>query len=40
MRALANPTTAPAGTDQQQPAAPTYNPNSQRELDRLINNQR
>lgn len=40
MRALTNPTTPPAGADQQQPAAPTYNPNSQRELDRLINNQR
>jgi membrane protein required for colicin V production len=40
MRALANPT-APAGApDQPQSTAPTYNQSSQRELDRLINNQR
>lgn len=40
MRALANPTAPPAASDQQQPAAPTYNQSSQREFDRLINNQR
>ena len=40
MRALTNPTAPPATADPQQSAAPTYNPASQRELDRLINNQR
>jgi len=40
MRALANPTAPAPATDQQQSTAPTYNPTSQRELDRLINNQR
>ncbi|HTW54644.1 MAG TPA: CvpA family protein [Stellaceae bacterium] len=40
MRALANPTAPAAAPDQQQWAAPTYNQSSQRELDRLINNQR
>lgn len=40
MRALTNPTAPPAASDQQQSAAPTYNQSSQRELDRLINNQR
>ena len=41
IRAYVNPT-APAApaSNQQPPAAPTYNPTSQRELDRLINNQR
>ena len=40
MRALTNPTAPPSTADQQQSAAPTYNPTSQRELDRLIGNQR
>jgi membrane protein required for colicin V production len=41
MRALVNPTAPPASASNQQPlAAPSYNPTSQRELDRLINNQR
>ena len=40
MRALTNPTAPPSPADQQQSAAPTYNPSSQRELDRLIGNQR
>lgn len=40
MRALTNPTAPSAPADQQQSAAPTYNSSSQRELDRLINNQR
>jgi membrane protein required for colicin V production len=40
MRALTNPTAPAAAPDQQPSAAPTYNQNSQRELDRLINNQR
>jgi membrane protein required for colicin V production len=40
MRALTNPT-APPITAQDQPSnAPTYKPSDQRELDRLINNQR
>jgi len=39
MRALTNPTAPPAAAAQ--PAsAPTYKPSDQRELDRLINNQR
>ena len=39
MRALSNPTAPPAATDQPA-AAPTYKPADQRELNRLINNQR
>lgn len=39
MRALSSPTAPPAAPDQPQSAAPTYNQSSQRELDRLINNQ-
>lgn len=39
IRAYVTPT-APSAADQQQSAAPTYNQSSQRELDRLINNQR
>ncbi|HXC28491.1 MAG TPA: CvpA family protein [Stellaceae bacterium] len=40
MRALTNPTAPAPGADQQQSVTPSYNPTSQRELDRLINNQR
>jgi membrane protein required for colicin V production len=41
MRALANPTAPPAQSAPTQAApAPTYKPSDQRELDRLINNQR
>jgi membrane protein required for colicin V production len=40
MRALSNPTPPSTGTPNAPPAAPSYNQNSQRELDRLINNQR
>jgi membrane protein required for colicin V production len=41
MRALVNPTAPPAtSAPNQGSAAPTYKPNDQRELDRLINNQR
>jgi membrane protein required for colicin V production len=40
MRALTNPSTPPATAAQPQSAGPSYNQNSQRELDRLINNQR
>jgi membrane protein required for colicin V production len=40
MRALTNPTAPAATPDQQQSPTPTYNQSSQRELDRLINNQR
>jgi membrane protein required for colicin V production len=41
MRALTNPTGAPATTAPDQPSpSPTYKPGDQRELDRLINNQR
>jgi membrane protein required for colicin V production len=42
MRALANPTAPaqPAATPDQSSAAPTYQPSDQRNLDRLINNQR
>jgi membrane protein required for colicin V production len=41
MRALTNPTAPPpAAAPVQTPAAPTYSPNDQRNLDRLINNQR
>jgi membrane protein required for colicin V production len=41
MRALVNPTTPPATAAPNQPsAAPSYKPSDQRELDRLINNQR
>jgi membrane protein required for colicin V production len=39
MRALSNPTAPPAAPDQP-PPAPTYKPSDQRELNRLINNQR
>jgi len=39
MRALTNPTGPPATADQA-PPAPTYKPSDQRELNRLINNQR
>lgn len=39
MRALTNPTAPPQATDQPAPA-PTYKPSDQRELNRLINNQR
>jgi membrane protein required for colicin V production len=39
MRALTNPT-APAAAPDQPPPAPTYKPSDQRELNRLINNQR
>jgi membrane protein required for colicin V production len=39
MRALTNPTAPPLATDQPAPA-PTYKPSDQRELNRLINNQR
>ena len=39
IRAYVTPA-APSAADQQQSAAPTYNQSSQRELDRLINNQR
>ena len=39
MRALANPTPPPAAPNQQ-PAPPSYKPSDQRELDRLISNQR
>jgi membrane protein required for colicin V production len=40
MRAYVTPTAPAAAADQQQSSAPSYNPTSQRELDRLINNQR
>lgn len=40
MRALSNPTAPPATTPNQPAAAPSYKPGDQRELDRLINNQR
>ncbi len=41
MRALTNPTAPPAAAaPEQTPAAPTYSPSDQRNLDRLINNQR
>jgi hypothetical protein len=42
MRALTNPTAPPqpAATPDQSSAAPTYKPSDQRNLDRLINNQR
>jgi membrane protein required for colicin V production len=39
MRALTNPTAPPSTTSAQQPA-PTYKQNDQKELDRIINNQR
>ena len=39
MRALTNPT-APPATPDQPPPPPTYKPSDQRELNRLINNQR
>ncbi|HTQ32644.1 MAG TPA: CvpA family protein [Stellaceae bacterium] len=40
MRALTNPTAPAPPAQNQPPAAPTYKPSDQRELDRLINNQR
>jgi hypothetical protein len=40
MRALTNPTAPPAAAPDPSSAAPTYKPSDQRELDRLINNQR
>jgi membrane protein required for colicin V production len=40
MRALTNPTAPPTTAQDQPSAAPTYKPSEQRELDRLINNQR
>jgi hypothetical protein len=40
MRALTNPTAPPAAAQDQPAAAPTYKPSDQRELNRLINNQR
>ena len=40
MRALANPTAPSAAGPSQPTAAPLYKPGDQRELDRLINNQR
>lgn len=40
MRALSNPTAPQPAANQPGTAAPTYNSTSQRELDRLINNQR
>jgi membrane protein required for colicin V production len=40
MRALTNPTAPPMTTQDQPSAVPTYRPSDQRELDRLINNQR
>jgi len=40
MRALTNPTAPPATAQDQPSAAPTYKPSDQRELNRLINNQR
>ena len=40
MRALANPTAPPAAAPNQPAAAPIYSPSDQRQLDRLINNQR
>jgi membrane protein required for colicin V production len=40
MRALSNPTAPPATAPEQPSTAPTYKPSDQRELDRLINNQR
>jgi hypothetical protein len=40
MRALTNPTAPPAATADQPTPAPTYKPSDQRELNRMINNQR
>jgi membrane protein required for colicin V production len=40
MRALTNPTAPPTTAQDQPSTAPTYKPSDQRELDRLINNQR
>jgi len=40
MRALTNPTAPPAAAPTQAAPVPTYKPSDQRELDRLINNQR
>jgi membrane protein required for colicin V production len=40
MRALSNPTAPPAASQDQPSTAPSYKPSDQRELDRLINNQR
>jgi membrane protein required for colicin V production len=40
MRALTNPTAPPATAQDQPSTAPTYKPSDQRELDRLISNQR